>query len=261
MRNTLLLLLTVLGMASCQIREEIIFSEDGSGTYKMGFDMSEFMKMGNEQDTLPPEPAIDTLINFASFLDEKKDSIATLSKEEQGRLEALRPLQFSMKMNEEEKQMDMQLSYVFTTLDDISKFADAIKKADIKELDQMMNPMGDAAAPVASDTVQKKDDMSAIFSMAESFTTKFSNAGFSRKVTEAAIAEMSLKKDTTLTADDPFSDMIRFKQVYRFPYRVKSVDNDNAKILSDFKGIEIEANMYEMNNDPKYFNIEVSFEE
>ena len=63
-----------------------------------------------------------------------------------------------------------------------------------------------------------------------------------------------------MQADDPFADMIRFKQVFRFPYRVKSVSNDRAKILSDFKGIELEANMYDLNNNPDYFNIEVIFE-
>lgn len=55
--------------------------------------------------------------------------------------------------------------------------------------------------------------------------------------------------------------MIRYKQVFRFPYRVKEVNNERAKILSDFKGIELEANLYEINNNPDIFNLEVKFEE
>lgn len=63
-----------------------------------------------------------------------------------------------------------------------------------------------------------------------------------------------------MQADDPFADMIRFKQIFKFPYRIKSVNNERAKILSDFKGIELEANMYDLNNNPDFFNIEVLFE-
>jgi len=260
MRKIALLLLGIIIFQSCQIREEISFKEDGSGTYEMAFDMSEFMKMGEVSDSLPPEPPIDTLINFAAFLDKKKDSIAKLSKENQTKLEALRPLQFSMKVNDSAKQMAMQLSYEFKALDDIYKFAEAIKTANIKELNEMTNPMGDFNSDSATDTIQKKNEMSDLFSMAESFKTTFSNTKFTRKITEKAMADALKKKDTTLKADDPFVDMIRFKQVYRFPYKVKSVSNKNARILSDFMGIEIEANMYELSNDPEFFNVEVEFQ-
>ena len=96
--------------------------------------------------------------------------------------------------------------------------------------------------------------------MARQFNTSFSKRKFSRAITKEARAEAMVKKDTTIKEDDPFVDMIRFKQVYRFPYKVKSVSNKNARILSDFKGIEIEANMFDFNNDPGFFNIEVVFE-
>lgn len=255
MKHVIVLLLAFVFLNSCQIREEIIFQADGSGSYEIGLDMSEMMKMGEDQDSIPPKD-IDTLINFATFLELKKDSIASLSNEEQKKLELLRPLQFAMKMNDEEKQMDMRLAYAFTKIDDIAKFADAVKKADIKELKKAMDPIVGAE----QDSVGEDKGMDALFSMAKSFHTVFSAQGFSRKATDEAIAEMTMKKDTTLKSDDPFADMIRFKQVYRFPYRIKSVSNKNAKILSDFKGVELEANMYEMNNDPEFFNIEVVFE-
>ncbi|HMB61670.1 MAG TPA: hypothetical protein VKN36_01260 [Eudoraea sp.] len=246
---------------SCQIREEISFKEDGSGMYQMAFDMSEMMKMGDVSDSLPPEPPVDTLINFASFLDEKRDSISRLPKEESSKLEALRPLQFAMKVNEEEKQMDINLQYAFQDVSDISKFADAINQADIKELKEFTNPMAELNQETTADTLKKKDGMNEMFSIAESFTTAFSKAGFKRTITEKAMADAIANKDTTLKADDPFVDLIRFKQVYKFPYKIRKVSNKNAKILSDFKGVEIEANMYELSKDPKFFNIEVEFEQ
>ncbi len=263
MRSTIVVIALILFIVSCQIREEINFNADGSGSYELGFDMSEMMGMGGLSDSLPPSKSIDTLINFATFLDQKRDSISKLSKSEQEKLQALRPLQFSMKMSEEAKQMDMRLTYVFKNLDDISKFAEAVKKADIKELDQIMNPRGGMGADpnqTIDPTGQKKEGMEDFFSMAKSFKTTFTPSRFSRTVTKEAIAEMEKKKDTALKADDPFVDMIRFKQIYRFPYKVKSVSNTHARILSDFKGIELEANMFEANNDPEFFNIEVEFD-
>ena len=260
MKKAILVLFVLIAIQSCQIREEISFKEDGSGTYEMAFDMSEMMKMGPVSDSLPPEPPIDTLINFASILDEKKDSIAKLSKKDQELLESLRPLQIVMKVNDSLKQLDMQMRYSFTKLDDITKFAQAIKKANFKELDKVMSPMGSPIPSTSNDSVQQKEGMGELFSIAESFTTSFSKRKFTRTITEKARTEALQKKDTTMKADDPFADIMRFKQVYRFPYRVKSVSNANAKILSDFMGVELEANMYELNNDPDYFNIEVVFE-
>ncbi len=256
----MVVLASVLVLASCQVREEITFNKDGSGSYEMGFDMSELMKMGGNTFDSIPSKSVDTLVNFADFLDEKRDSIAKLPKKEQERLEVLRPLQFSMKMNEGEHTMDMHLIYEFKTVDDISKFAEAVKTANIKEIDDIMNTMDGDATEMPADSVQKKNDMGALFSMSESFKTTFSNSGFTRKITDKAKAAALKKKDTTLKADDPFVDVIRFKQVYRFPFRVKNINNKNAKILSDFKGVEIEANMFEMTNDPEFFNIEVEFE-
>lgn len=259
MRKVIILSVVVLALNSCQVEEKITFDQDGSGVYEMGFDMSEFMKMGASQnDSIPPKVA-DTLINFASFLDEKRDSILTLSKEDQEKMEMLRPLQFSMKVNEKESKMDMRLGYKFNEIGDISKFAEVVKMANIKELNDL-GPNGTASEDETSEEGEKKDEMSALFSMAESFKTTFSKKGFSRKITKKALEESLAKKDTTMKSDDPFSDMIRFKQIYIFPYKIKSVSNKNAKILSDFKGVEIEANMFEMNNDPTFFDVEVKFE-
>ncbi len=262
MKRLLILFVAAIGLQSCEIKEEIRFNADGSGTYGIGFDMSEMMKMGDSNDSVPQQKVVDTLINFATFLDQKKDSIATLSLEEQERLESLRPLQFKMNMNEEAKEMRMDIAYKFNTIDDIYKLKEVMEIADIKELGAL-DPTGGLtpANETETDSVTQKDGMSEIFGMAESFNTSFSATKFTRNITEKALAESIKTRDTTLKKDDPFADMIRFTQVYHFPFKIKSVSNPNAKILSDFKGVEIQANMYEMNTDPKYFNLEVLFEE
>ncbi len=255
MKRILLLAVVFLTLAGCVIREQYSFNEDGSGDYEMAFDLTEFMNMQEEIDTTAAEKRVDTVINFSSILDEKKDSISKLAPEEREKLEALRPLQVTMKINDSTKQMFMKLNYEFKELADLNKFAEAVDQANIKELKDMSSS-GEGAG--ADSTAQNKPD---IFSMAESFDTYFGADKFTRTITEEARTRAEEQKDTTMMADDPFADMIRFKQVFRFPYRIKAVNNERARILSDFKGIELEANMYDLNNNPDFFNIEVIFEE
>lgn len=255
MKNIVLCLLLISVLVSCVIREEYTFNEDGSGRYEMAFDLTEFMSMQEEIDSTAAEKSIDTIINFASLLEEKRDSISKLSVDEQQRLEALRPLQVTMKINDSTKQMLMKLRYEFEELSDLNKFAEAIEQANIKELNDM------SAGNQGSVQDSAQQDKPDIFSMAESFDTYFGKDKFSRTINEEARLKAIQQKDTTMQSDDPFADMIRFKQIFRFPYRVKAVNNERARILSDFKGIELEANMYDLNNNPDFFNIEVIFEE
>lgn len=246
-------------LTGCEIREEYNFKEDGSGVYQMSFDLTEFMNMNEEIDSTAAEQKVDTVINFASFLDEKRDSIAQLSPEKQEQLELLRPLQFEMKVNDSTQQMLMNLRYSFKKLEDLDQFAKAVEQADIESLKDITQSENEGEATAETDST--KQDQPDVFSMAESFDTYFGRDKFSRMITEEARLRAVEQKDTTLTADDPFADMIKFKQVFRFPYRVKAVDNERAKILSDFKGVELEANMYDLSNNPDFFNIEVLFEE
>ncbi len=244
---------------SCEIREEYTFKKDGSGEYQMAFDMSELMSMDLEPDSTKTEQAVDTLIIFADMLDEKKDSIAQLDKAEQEKLEKLRPLKMRMVVNDSSKQMNIKLTYAFKKLEELRNFAEAVEQADVKELNELTaaGKPGEMGETNDSLAVEPETD---IFDMASSFETKFTKKKFTHQITEEARLDAVKQKDTALTADDPFADMVRFKQVFRFPYRVKSVNNENARILSDFKGVEVEANMYQLNNDPDFFNLEVVFE-
>ncbi len=248
-----------LALWSCEIREEYTFNKDGSGEYQLAFDMSELMSMDLEPDSTKTEQAIDTLIIFSDMLDEKRDSISQLSAEEQAKLEKLRPLKMRMIMDDSTKQMNIKLTYAFKKVEELQNFDEAVAQADVKELNDLTAAGKQGDTEAANDSVAKEPE-SDIFDMASSFDTRFTKKKFTHKITEEARLEAVQQKDTAMKADDSFADMVRFKQVFRFPYRVKSVDNENAKILSDFMGVEVEANMYQLNNNPDYFNLEVEFE-
>ncbi len=76
--STLLLSIgAIMVFSSCEIVQETQFKPDGSGTYSLGFDMSEMMKMGmNSKKDSTNNKQIDTLIHFSKFIEEKRDSIS-----------------------------------------------------------------------------------------------------------------------------------------------------------------------------------------
>ncbi len=240
--------ISLLTLTSCEINQETKFEPNGSGTYSLGFDLSEMMKMGKNKKN-PNNKQLDTLIVFSDFLEAKKDSISKLSKEKQEKIKELKDFSIAIKADSVSKKFNMKINYNFKDVSELKLFGEKLKGQNIKELNLLTNK---------SKGFSSNDDGFPDFN--KSFNTVFNRNYFSVKITPEAIAEAEKKKDTTMTKDNPMANMIRFKSRYSFPYRIKKVSNKNARILSDFKGIEITANMFEINNNPKYFDVEIEFE-
>ena len=255
MKKFLAFFITCLVLTGCVIQEEFNFNTDASGVYSIAFNMDALMGMGGDENK--EKEVIDTVITFASFLEEKKDSIAQLPLEDQERLELLRPLTFMMNVNDSLQKMDMRMSYAFKTLDDIENFSEAVDAANIKELNDMGFGNSDTTATDDSGIQKTSEDL---FGSANAYTTKFTKRRFSRIIKPESREELFGKRDTTETAESSFDDAIVLRQVYKFPYKIKSVDNARAKIHADFMGVEVEANMMQLNKNPDIFNIVVEFE-
>ncbi len=252
-KNAIVLFIAILTLTSCEIVQEINFKEDGSGKYSLGFDMSEMMKMGGSSKNDSTNQQIDTLIIFSKMLEEKKDSIAKLSKEEQEKIAFLKDFELYIKSDSISKQLKMNIGYHFKDIADLKRFNEKLEGQNIKELDIFkgkLKPKSD----------KKSDKTGELPNFNEHYTTTFSRKKFTLKITAKGLEEALKKKDTTMKKDNPMADMIRFKQRYLFPYKIKSVSNKNTKILSSFKGIELQANMYDLNYNPNYFDVEVEFE-
>lgn len=248
LQRILLLLVVLVTFASCEIVQETRFSADGSGTYSLGLDMSEMMKSsGLKSDTKNEQ--LDTIFKFADIIALKKDSIATLSKKEQQKIKQLEAFTLYIKSDTIAKKMLMRINYAFNDLDDLKLFGKKLKDQNFKELTAFTNK-----------TIGKDAKGDGIPDFNTLYDMKYSAKKFSIKITKKALNDALKKRDTTLTKDNPMENMIRFKTRYIFPYRIKKVTNENARILSDFKGIEISANLYEVNNHPDFFDFEVFFE-
>ncbi len=240
-------------LISCEIVQEIEFNEQGGGTYSLGFDMSEMMKMGmSSKDSTQPKQ-VDTLINFSNYLKEKKDSIRKLPKAEREKIAQLEAFNLYMKADTTTNQLIMKMGYKFENLKDLKLFSKKLEGQNIKELAIFKEQLKDKKS-------KNEDNTSEFPDFNEAFDMVFSKTSFSHKITKDALVQAEKDKDTTLKKDSPMANMIRFKQRFKFPYKINKVTNEKAKILSDFKGIEIEGNMYDINNTPTIFDLEVFFD-
>jgi len=238
-------------LTSCEIVQETKFESNGSGRYSLGFDLSEMMKMGKSTKEGKNNKQLDTLIIFSEFLNVKKDSISKLSKEKQDKIKQLENFSLYIKADSISKKFEMKIIYIFDDISELKLFSEKLKGQNIKELELLSNK--------TKNTKKNKDNGIPDFN--KFYNTTFNRERFSTKISPKGLVESEKNKDTTMTKDNPMADMIRFKSRYLFPYKIKSVNNENVRILPNFKGIEISGNLFEINNNPKYFDVNVEFEQ
>ncbi|WP_140157715.1 hypothetical protein [Arenibacter amylolyticus] len=245
---------------SCEIVLETNFNSQGGGTYSLGFDLSEMMKMELNSEEESDNQQIDTLLVFADFIEMKWDSISKLSKEEQEKIKELEPFSLYMKSDTVTSTLEMKLNYAFSDQADLQAFGEKLKGQKFKELDMFSGALQKDLKSAQGEEEADAGDKSLFPDFNDSFITTFSREGFTLRLSPEALERQEKEKDSTLTPDSPMVDMVRFKNRYTFPYKIKSINNKNARVLSDFKGVEISGNFYEITHDPKFFDMEVVFE-
>lgn len=114
---------------SCNFTEEIHLKEDGSGRLSISFDGSEMMDMAGDELAKTDEEAIDSIISFKDFLEEKKDSIAQLPKDEQEKLKKLEPFSMRMVMDPEKSVMIFDLFSEFKNVNEVNDAFSAFQDA------------------------------------------------------------------------------------------------------------------------------------
>lgn len=261
MKNVIFIVSLLFLLVSCEIVQETRFNPDGSGKYSLSFDLSEMMKMDGAGDQKTEKKQLDTLIVFSELIENKKDSISKLSESKQKKIKRLKNFSFYIKMDSVSDEFKMKINYNFKSIEGLTKFSEYLdfekfsnqlkKEKDINKLDWFDKSK-------KSKTAKENE----LINFNNTYATTFNKKSFSVKIKPQALEEASKRKDTTMTKDNPMNNMVRFKTRYIFPYKIKKIhNNNNAKILADFKGVEISANLFDLNYNPKYFNIDIEFEE
>lgn len=233
----------VLGLAfSCNFTEEIHLKKDGSGKLSINFDGSELMQMAGEEMAKTDEKAVDSIISFKELLEERKDSIAQLSPEEQAKLKRLEPFDLRMVMNPEEKVMTFDLFSDFT---------------DISEMNDAFNTFQEASL-MGSGTAQQPTPVTASDQSTEVNYT-FAKNKFTRtaKIVDQALFQQSMD---SLQGAEMFLSGSTYTLKYHFPKKVKSTTIEGATFSADGKTLIYEVSFLELMKNPSLLDLEVKLE-
>ncbi len=261
MKNVIFIIPLLFLLVSCEVVQETKFNPNGSGEYSLGFDLSEMIKMDGVEDSKTEKKQIDTLIVFSEFIKNKKDSISKLSAKKQEKINQLKNFSLYIKMDSVSDEFKMKINYNFKNIEDLTKLSEHL---DLEKFSNQLKKEKDINILEWFDESKKSKttNENKLINFNSMYATTFNKNSFSVKIKPKILEQALKKKDTTITKNDPMSNMVRFKTKYIFPYKIKKIhSNSNAKILADFKGVEISANLFDLNNNPKYFNIDIEFEE
>jgi len=238
---SLLLVLTL--TVACNFTEEIYLNEDGSGKISINFDGSEMMEMAGEEMMKGGEKAIDSIISFKDFLEEKKDSIATLSEEEQAKLKKLEPFNLHMVMNPETKEMKFDMYSEFKNVDEVSDAFNAFQDA---------SSIGPGSNKQAAPAGMGEQSTEVSYSFNSNTFTRTS------KIIDSVLQKQSLD---SLAGAEMFLSGSVYKLKYHFPRRVKSSSAESATFSADGKTLFYEVGFLSYMKNPDTLNIEVVLED
>lgn len=239
-KSFLLFIILIISLTSCMFTEEISINNNGSGTYSFKMDMGKMMESlsgMSPSDSLKSPEVLDTIVLFRDLLEENKDSIANLNKEDKEIIEALKDLKLHMQVDEEKGKMLMDFKLDFKDISELKNMEQKIAKA------QALNE-------------QKKDDKS-MPSKAD-VTYKFDGKTFIREVTLKDLSEDKLKEvDESIKQSSTFLEGSVYRLVYHFEKEIKNVSFKGATISDDKKTMTIEMPMDSIIKNPKLLNFKV----
>ncbi|MEM9077525.1 MAG: hypothetical protein AAGC43_10815 [Bacteroidota bacterium] len=228
---------------SCNFTEEITINEDGSGKLSINFDGSELMEMAGDEMMKDNEKAIDSLISFKDILEEKKDSIAQLSPEEQAKLKKLERFNMHMLMDPEAKQMKFDLFSEFKNVNEVNDAFNAFQSA---------STLGPNSNQGNQPKVGGQDNATEV-------NYSFDNNKFSRtaKILDQELFQQSID---SLQGAEMFLSGSTYTLKYHFPKRVKSASAEGATFSADGKTLIYEVKFLDLMKDPSVLDLEVELE-
>jgi hypothetical protein len=240
----LLVVLAVI-LVSCQFSETMVLNEDGTGRMSLTMDMSEMMAMMPANDTL--DMKMDSVISFRKLFEEKKDSIATLPKEEQERLKLLENYQMRILMDPEKQKMEYEIFTDFKSVAEANNLMEGLNASESMNV----SPMGDNSNPKEKNELQQQPT-------AVKFT--YENNVFKR---DAYIKdpEAFAKISDSLQSIESFMEEAMYSVKYTFPKKIKSVSIKDANISKDGKTVTFQKPFFTYMRNPDELDVEIILEE
>ena len=227
----------------CQFTETMVMNEDGSGSMTVEVDMSELMAFGAGAGMDSTQTKIDTIIKVRDFLEEKKDSIAKLSKQEQERLRKFENFNVHIKMDSETSEMVYDISTKFKN---------------ISEANDIMNGLEQAGnfMPMDSNSPEnKKESAPEIIGVNYSF-----EKGIFKR--DAFIKDKLLHQQQvdSMKQSEAFMGGSNYTLKYTFAKRIKTTSIIDASFSEDKKTVTVEKPFLEYFKNPDVLDFEVVLE-
>lgn len=245
-QKIIFLMMISLALVSCQFTENMVLNEDGSGTISVEVDMSEMMAFGGSQMGDSALVEMDTIIYVKQFLEEKKDSIAMLSKEQQLKLKKLENYNIRIKVDSESSEMIYNLSTTFKTV------------SEANDLLNGMDQIGDFVPGINQDSDQseKEDNTPNIIGVNYSYEN-----GIFKRDAYIKDKELHQKEVDSLKQAAAFLGGANFTLNYTFPQPVKKISNPAATLSTDKKTLTLKKPFTDYIKNPDLLDLEVELED
>lgn len=232
---------------SCQFTETMILQADGSGSMRMELNLDQMIEVTQSMSEDKETFAMDTLVRVKDLLEEKKDSIAQLSKEKQERLKALNLEKYNIRINanSETATMRYNLTADFVSVDEMSGILEVFESV------AAMAPKSEAGS-IYNEGDEDSDDVIGV-------AYSFENNKFVR---DAYIKNKEVHKQQidSMQSVEGFLGASVFSLNYTFPKRVKKTSNPKAVIKDDRKTVTLQAPFIDYYKNPDVLDIEVELE-
>lgn len=245
LKNILFLVGVGLLLISCQFSENMVLHEDGSGTMYVEVDMSDMMAfggMGMDDSTLVQ---VDTIIYMKRFLEENKDSIASLSKEEQLKLKKLENFNIHVRMDTETSEMIYKVSTSFKSVSEANNIFSGLEL-----IGNLMPTKGED-----SQQTNKDEDSPELIGVSYSF-----DDGVFKRDAYIKDAKLHQQQVDSIKQTEAFLGSTYYTLNYSFPKPINKVSNPDAKITNNNKSLTLKVLFPEYFKNPDLLDLEVELE-
>lgn len=245
----LALLILIVFTTSCNFTENINVNDDGTGDFSVEVDGSGLMamagdKLGEKMGASKNKKNIDSTFSFKQLFEQRKDSIAKLSAEEQAALKKMENFVMHMKMNAEKKELLFSMNTPFKNVSELQDMMSGMKTLNDlkgKSKKETPNPLGNGLSNNAK------------------LNFSYNGKNFTRTAIIDKEALNKIKKDSLGIAKMMFASS-KYTLKYHFHKPVKTVSNPNALFSADRKTITIQYPFTDYMDNPEKMNLNIAFD-
>jgi len=247
MKKLFLLAFASISLISCQFQETMVLNEDGTGRMSLSMDLSEMMAFSGEFGKDSTMTKQDTIITFKDIFEEKKDSIAKLTKAEQKKLKAMENYKIRIMADPDEEKMLMD---VFTDFKDVAEANELMRGYQQAE---GFIPGADSSG--SEENGEEDEPEPEIMAVAY----EFKNNVFKRDA--YIIDEVAHKRQVdSMKQAEAFMSSMKYKIKYTFPRRIKKTSVEDATFSLDGKTMELERSFLDYFKNPDVLDVQVELE-